>query len=394
MNPDRKVSEFGQRCREELLERVVPFWYEHGIDRQYGGFFSCLDRDGSLYDDRKYLWLQGRAVWMFARLYREVEARPEWLEAAARGLEFIRAHGRDDRGRLYFSLTRQGQPFFYQRKPYAAVFYLLALVEYHRATGDAGCLQEARQLFDRIVQWIGDPSLLDRPVLGGQAPASQLADVMVLAGMAAELMRVHPDEVYRQAMVDSIESARRHFDEQHRILMENAPLGPADARPDWPEARLFNPGHAIEVAWFMLHLLEHVEVDGARELALETLAGSLEFGWDAEYGGLFYFMDVEGKPALQLEASMKLWWPHTEALYALVLAYEQTGDSGWLEWLQRVECYCLEHFVDGEYGGWFGYCDRRGNLTHTCKGNHYKGFFHVPRALLFCAQRSGALPHG
>ena len=154
----------------------------------------------------------------------------------------------------------------------------------------------------------------------------------------------------------------------------------------WPEGRLFNPGHSIEVAWFIMHLTDHVEDRDMFFLALDVLQGSLEFGWDDEHGGIYYFMDVEGKPTLQLESNMKLWWPHTEAIYALVLAFCRTGENRWLQWLDKVHHYAFSHFVDVEYGAWFGYCDRQGNLTHTSKGSHYKGFFHVPRALLFSIQ--------
>ena len=97
-------------------------------------------------------------------------------------------------------------------------------------------------------------------------------------------------------------------------------------------------------------------------------------------------MDVEQKPMLQLEAPMKLWWPHTEAIYALILAYTETRDPKWLKWLERVDAYAFQHFSDPEHGEWFGYCDRSGKLTHTLKGNNYKGAFHVPRFLLFSLQ--------
>jgi len=130
-----------------------------------------------------------------------------------------------------------------------------------------------------------------------------------------------------------------------------------------------------------------------QKMALSTLEGSLEYGWDKEYGGLYYFMDIEDKPTLQLESTMKLWWPHTEAIYALVLAYSMTGDNKWLDWLQRVHQYSFSHFVDVEHGEWYGYCDRTGHPTNTCKGGNYKGFFHVPRALLFSIQEIDNILH-
>lgn len=380
------LEEYAERYRQDLVERVIPFWLAHSLDRECGGYFTCLERDGRVYDTKKYLWLQGRQVWIFSRLYREWEPRQEFLDVAALGLEFIRRHGRDSQGRLYFSLTRDGRPYFYQRKPYAAVFYLLALLEYSRATGDRECQEEAEALFWRIVEWIERPQLLDRPVLEGQPAISNLANVMVLASMAIELYQVKRDPRYLEMMAQAVAGARRHYDPERRILRENVLLGEGDLN-DWPEGRLFNPGHSIEVGWFLLHLLEYLDDPQARQLALEVIEGSLDFGWDRQFGGLYYFMDVEGKPTLQLESSMKLWWPHTEALYALVLAYDLTREGRWLEWLERVDQYAYTHFVDFECGEWFGYCDRRGELTHTCKGGSYKGCFHVPRALLLSVQR-------
>ncbi|MEW6752325.1 MAG: AGE family epimerase/isomerase [Candidatus Latescibacterota bacterium] len=378
---------YADRYRRELIERVIPFWLRHSLDRQCGGFFTCLERDGRVYDTRKYLWLQGRQVWVFSRLYRELEPRQEYLDAAALGADFIRRHGRDPQGRVYFSLTREGRPFFYQRKPYAAVFYMLGLLEYGRATGDRECLQEARDVFWRVVEWIEHPELMDRPVLEGQPAWSGLASLMVLASMAIELLSVEADEEYRRVLRAAAQGARCHFDAERRIFLENAPLQPDVPRQGWPDERLFSPGHSIEVAWFLLHLLDHVEVPGCRQMALEALEGSLQLGWDTQFGGLFYFMDVEGRPTLQLESSMKLWWPHTEAIYALVLAHARTGDERWLEWLERVDAYAFQHFADPVHGEWFGYCDRRGELTHTCKGGSYKGCFHVPRCLLMSLQR-------
>ena len=60
---------YAERYRTELLDRVIPFWLSHSLDREHGGYFTCLTREGNVYDTRKYLWLQGRAVWMFSKLY-------------------------------------------------------------------------------------------------------------------------------------------------------------------------------------------------------------------------------------------------------------------------------------------------------------------------------------
>jgi N-acylglucosamine 2-epimerase len=362
---------FAQRYRSELVDRVIPFWLRHSLDREHGGYFTCLTRDGSLYDSRKYIWLQGRAVWMFSKLYNELEPRQEYLDAARLILAFLRRHARDPQGRYYFSLTRDGRPSFYQRKPYAAVFAMLGMLEFSKATNDAALRAESIELFWQIREWIKDPSLL------GREPAlPSLADVMVTASMASEIARIHPDPRYRDILRDCLEASTTFYDRQRRIFLEYPPA-------DTPEGRLFCPGDSIEASWFLLHANPDEKM---RALLLDSIEGALEFGWDPEYGGLYYFMDVEGLPPLPLESNMKLWWPHTEAIYATALAYSLTSDKRFLAWLERVDAYAFTHFSDPEHGEWFGYCDRRGQLTNTAKGNNYKGCFHVPRMLLLSYQ--------
>ena len=66
------------------------------------------------------------------------------------------------------------------------------------------------------------------------------------------------------------------------------------------------------------------------------------------------------------------------------MAFLRTGDDKWVAWLKKVQDYCYTHFSDGN--GWYGYLNRDSSLLHASKGGNYKGFFHVPRALLMCTQ--------
>jgi len=45
-----------------LLDNVMPFWEQHSIDTQYGGYFTGLSRNGEVYDTDKFIWLQNRQV--------------------------------------------------------------------------------------------------------------------------------------------------------------------------------------------------------------------------------------------------------------------------------------------------------------------------------------------
>ena len=103
-------NQMAQRYRDELYLNVLPFWLEKSQDLTYGGYFTCLNRDGSVFDTDKFVWLQGREVWMFAMLYNKVEKNPEWLACAKQGAEFLEKYGHDGNYDFYFSLTREGKP--------------------------------------------------------------------------------------------------------------------------------------------------------------------------------------------------------------------------------------------------------------------------------------------
>jgi N-acylglucosamine 2-epimerase len=383
ITPSMPVGEYAARLEQNLFESVIPFWMKHSLDRKCGGYFTCLDRDGSVYDDRKYIWLQGRQVWTLAKLYNDVEHRADWLEAARLGVAFLEAHARDPEGRCYFSLTREGAPVFYQRKPYGAVFVMLGLLEYAKAAGDEKSQRQAIGLFALVRKWIASPGLLGRPALAGAPVLTQLADIYVMASMGLELYRATGDPIHKQTLRECLDAIKPHYDASHRLLMENA--GPDLRR--YPEGRLVCVGSIFEIAWFFLEILEILPDPEIRTQMLGAIEGALEFGWDKECGGFYYFQDLENRPTLQLESQMKLWWVHAEALCCLAHAYVLTKDQKWMRWLEQVTDYIFGHFVDPAYGEWFGYLDRQGNVTHTLKGNNYKGCFHIPRALLLSSRK-------
>jgi N-acylglucosamine 2-epimerase len=118
--------------------------------------------------------------------------------------------------------------------------------------------------------------------------------------------------------------------------------------------------------------------------AVEVTLKTLEFGWDEKYGGIFYFLDIDGKPPQQLEWDQKLWWVHLETLVALVMGYRLTGNSECWSWYEKVHEYAWHHFPDPEYGEWFGYLNRQGEVLLNLKGGKWKGCFHVPRAFYLC----------
>ena len=98
------------RYEKELLESVAPFWEKNCVDREFGGYFTSLDQDGSVYDTEKYMWMQWRIVYMFATLYMTEYRKENWLDIARQGYDFLTKHGKSEDGSYYFALNRRGEP--------------------------------------------------------------------------------------------------------------------------------------------------------------------------------------------------------------------------------------------------------------------------------------------
>jgi len=197
------------------------------------------------------------------------------------------------------------------------------------------------------------------------------------------MREVDDNPIYSEVIDQSLyEILNYHVKPEEKALFET--VGPNGERLDSPEGRCINPGHAIESSWFIMEEGRRRHDHPLIQQALQVLEWSLELGWDREYGGLLYFVDIEGRPPEQLEHDMKLWWPHTETLYALLLAYYLTGEEKYAEWYEKVHAWAFSHFPDPEYGEWFGYLHRDGSLSLDLKGSMWKGPFHLPRAQLLC----------
>jgi N-acylglucosamine 2-epimerase len=369
--------------RRALLEDVIPFWERHSPDREYGGYFTCLERDGSVYDTDKFVWLQARQVWTFAMLHNRLEARPEWLDLARLGADFLRAHGQAPGGDWYFALTRRGEPLVQPYNIFSDCFAAMAFGQYALAARDDEAAALAQATYGRILSRQENPKGVYNKQVPGTRPLRGFALPMILCNLTLELEHLlEPSEV--EATIDAcLQAVMGDFlDPAENLIVEN--LAPDGRRVDSFEGRLLNPGHAIEAMWFVMDIARRRGDQALAGRAVDVALSMLARGWDHEYGGIFYFLDRLGRPPQQLEWDQKLWWVHVETLIALALGYSLTGRAACCEWYERVHAYTWEHFPDPGYGEWFGYLDRRGGVLLPLKGGKWKGCFHIPRGLLRC----------
>lgn len=369
--------------RDNLLNDVIPFWLKNSQDPDYGGFLSCLDREGKVFDTDKFVWLQFRQIWCFSMLYNNVEKKQVWLDFAIQGAEFMKKHGSDADGNFYFSLTREGQPLIQPYNIFSDCFAAMAFAQLFKATSKQEYGDLAVKTFHNILRKQDNPKGKWLKSYPGTRELKGFSLPMILCNLVLEL-----EHLLDKDLIESTIDAGLHqvmdvfYQEDLGIILEN--VRPDGTFSDTFDGRLVNPGHGLESMWFVMDIAERRNDPALIRKAVDITINILEYGWDKEYGGILYFMDVKGQPPQQLEWDQKLWWVHIETLISLLKGYDHTNDQRCLEWFEKVHKYTWEHFPDPEYGEWFGYLNRRGEVLLPLKGGKWKGCFHVPRGLYQC----------
>ena len=382
MENEIDFKSMAERYKTELLQNCLPFWLEHSIDSEYGGYFSCLGRDGSVYDTDKFIWLQGREVWLFAMLYNKVEKRQEWLDCAVQGAEFLKKYGHDGNYDFYFSLNRQGRPLVQPYNIFSNTFACMAFAQVAEATGSDEYAEIAKKTFARILDRRDCPKGIWEKSYPGTRPMKGFSLPMIICNMALEIENILGDKALLEETIDTClhEVLDVFYKPEIGMMVEN--VSAVDGSMiDCFEGRVINPGHNLEALWFLMNLGIRRGDRKLIERCVDISMNVIDFGWDREYKGIFYFMDRKGYPPQQLEWDQKLWWVHIESAIAMIRGYQLTGRKECLKWFIALDEYMWSHFKDQEFPEWFGYLNRRGEVLLPLKGGKWKGCFHVPRGL-------------
>ena len=369
------------RRLDELFGRVVPFWVDHSIDREFGGYLTCLARDGTPYDTFKQMWMQWREVWMFARLAQSPHGGRRFLPYAEQGSDFLLRHGRKPDGGYWYMLDRKGNPIGDSdggQEIFTESFAAIGCAELYRATGKDEYRREAESAY-RIYRAKTDRAEAPSKAFPAKRTYVQLAFPMIALNVVQIMHAAFGG--YDREIADCIARMRRFTHPESGLVFERAPAeGGFDL--DTQYGRFVNPGHALEGCVFIQRQLREKPDAELSAYMRRTTRRMLDYGWDDELGGIYYRTDALGKPQLNNDAVLKAWWPQAEAMSAALGAYELTRDPAFLDYFRKIDDFCDAKLRDPLHPEWFAYAEVDGRQWYSYKGSRFKGFFHIPRHLL------------
>lgn len=370
--------------KEHLLRDIMPFWTRHAVDND-GGLNTFIADDGSLHSRDKYLWSQWRAVWVCSRLYRTIDRDPKWLELAWHIYNFCEPAGwLEDEQAFALVLNHKGKVVRGYDSFYTDCFAIYGSSELALASGNDAPLAVARRTADAMIEKLKRRHDAIPHFPYPIPPGARVHGIPMMASYTlAELLETCDEPRYREAArALSDEIFDRFYDPQCDLLIERVAEG--GGHYPGPEGSTVVPGHVIEDAWFQIHIAQRLGIAGRVEQSLAWIRRHMEIGWDHQYGGLLHAVDVDGNIADEKGwpvPDAKIWWPMTEAMYALLLA-DSLGAGDWaMDWYWKVHDVAFKHYPDREHGEWHHKLGR--DFSPISWGPMpVKDPFHLPRALI------------
>jgi cellobiose epimerase len=395
------LSAYQERIRQELLTNILPFWMEHTLDHENGGYYGALTNDLAVDNDvPRSAVVAARILWTFSAAYRAYND-PAYMRAARHAFNYLTGPLWDaEYGGVYWTVDRQGRAVNDRKHVYAQAFAIYALSEYYQACGSPQALALAQKLF-RLVEAHSSDSLHGGNIeclsrtwgaladmrLSDKEPQARKSMNTLLHLMEAytNLLRIWPDpevkakqaglvRVFLEHIID-LESGhfRLYFDDAWRSLQ--------------PE---ISYGHDIEGAWLVV---EAAEVQGdpqllerARAAGLRMAAAVYAEGRDSD-GSVFYEAGAHNPHAAE-----KHWWGQAEGMVGFFSAYQDSGREDLA--IAALQCwdYIEAHFIDRVHGDWFKVLDRAGTpLPGQLKVGPWECPYHHARACMEMDRRIKAV---
>lgn len=401
-------------CRH-LKEVILPFSMKRALDLEHGGYYSCFTNDGrTMVSKNKYMWSQGRFIWIFSKLAGMEEFKPrereEFRDCAKLGVDFVLEHGFLKDGRCVFLMDEEGHHLAsspdgeFAGSTFADCYVASGFAQYARLTGDRNMLIKAMELYDRIMGMYETRTFQTVPFYVPEGMKCHLT-AMILCGMHWDyigMMRAFSDgreERIKRRYEGFCREILNDFSQDNHLVLEM--MGEDGTPRNRFLGRYVNTGHTMEGMWFICHYaLENGSMDMIHQAGL-VMEETVSKSWDEVYGGLRYYMGSDGgtiggdilderehATAIQMEkdCNNKLWWVHTESLYALLLyALTQEDERMWKQF-ERLEEYVFRTFPnpDTEIGEWIFLRNQDGTPVSSEVGGRLpiKDPFHTIRNLV------------
>jgi cellobiose epimerase len=365
----QKLEKLKKEVSDDLTKNILPYWTTRMVDNRNGGFYGRIDGNNKVYPEaEKGGILNARILWTYSSAYR-VTGDTSYLRLAKRAKDYIISHFLDkEYGGAYLSLKADGIPSNTRKQVYTNAFFIYALSEYSRATGDKQALDEAMKIYNLFEKHAADKESggyfevysrewerIRERMIGESSDKDEKTMNTSLHVMEAfaNLYRVSGDKAVGGSLRKMVEIfLDKIIDKKSSHLI-------CFLDRNWNGTSTVDSyGHDIESSWLLYEaaaLLNDNELTGRVKTASVKIANAAAEGLQADGSMLTEKDNTTGHIRTQ-----RSWWEQAETVVGYLNAFELTGDESYLERSLKSWEYIKDNFIDKNGGSWFSYVSEAG----------------------------------
>lgn len=372
---------YAKQYRQDLLQRVVPFWLEFGLDAGNGGYFCVLSAKGEVITTDKWVEWHALQAWAFAKLY-QFEPRPDYLDFARQGADFLLLHAADAKENWWKIVDCTGRGVLEAADSCPEVTSVAAWSLLYELTQEEAYADAAKKTLTKAFRR-REKRLQKRTedVLSGRH-LKNLGELSAVTKALIAAKNLLGEKAFKEKGEALIHELTKHFWEPRaNILLEN--VFSEGGYSDCMRGRQIHAGRVFEAFNAFYDLTKELNKRQVRRQLAQHVAYLAETTWDEAYGGYFYWLDLKSLPTVEPEACYKYAWVQLEACTAILRAYQVLQDRTLLKHWLRVNDYIGQHFPDHSLEGeWVGVLSRHGEPLVNMKATPEKSAYHPIKNLL------------
>jgi N-acylglucosamine 2-epimerase len=384
------LTELRDDYRTRLFDGYIPFWDKGGFDSENGGFMCELYDDGTVQNDEKFIWYQGRAVWIYAYLYNNFGRDSRYLEIAEKTREFMVKFMYSGNGMWLESVDRNGKKVASTgqgggKNIYGAMFASAGLIELYKATGNEQDLDIAKNSIWTSMKRYNDPGydgagISDSGAAGLRSQGHSFMTVWPLT----QLLSFHDDPALEELQREHVGHIVNDFWNPDYGIVNETLFHDYSRIPGHEKAMA--PGHSLETLWMVMYEAIRIKDRELFDTCKDRIRRLIEMNWDYVYEGWgtnsFHVFSSENE-SRGPSFDVKNMWAHTEILVACMTVLEYTGEVWAKEWYERAREYTIRTMANTGHGVWRQAVDRYGDgLKRSGISEYRKGNFHQPRYMM------------
>jgi len=337
-----------------LNKNIIKFWLNYSLDKENGGFYGYIERDGTPQKDApKGLVQASRFLWSFSTFYKH-SPKEEYKSFAAEAFNFLTRCFLDKRNGGWFSFVNfNGTPKDKSKHLYGHSFAIYGLSKYFLTFKDKLALDLAFDTLE-IVEKKGEDKNNNGYIESfseNWTPIPQDPELGTTGFHKTMNTHIHLMEAYTELYLASKDSFVKSRLENlidiiiNKIIDINRGCTKLFFEYDWTAVSSETSyGHDIELSWLLYESAKILgrEKDQTILDSILSLADNVcKEAVDKKDGGI------------PRKTGERIWWEQAEGLVGFLNAFEVFRDSKYWDAFLNIYNWVVAKQVDNEYGEWY-----------------------------------------